>query len=309
MIRPLLSPWHRRVDLDGGTVFNHGASTVKVSGAAAKQLLPALLPLLDGTRSEEAVVAAMGESVRPAVERALAALRTAGVLVDGPALDCDEPLAATATFLTSFQDRLSPEAVAARLAGLRVAVRGTGATAAATADALAASGIEVSAGATLVEALPDGGFDLLAPAPDELPAVEAWNRQALHERRPWMLVLPFDGLAAFVGPIFVPGETACFECFRIRRGANGGFEEEFWALEQTPLRLVGPPSLDALVGGLASFLLLRWVGVDDSVLLSASCAVGLGLVPSLDRHVLYPVPRCPACADVASQAPLNPWFQ
>lgn len=309
MTRPLLSPWHRRVDVGGATVFNHGAGAVRISGAAATTLLPALLPLLDGTRTDDEVVAALGEPVRPAVERALAALRAAGVVVDGPALAVDEPLAATATFLTSFQARLSPAAVAARLRDLRIAVRGAGAAAAALVATLAAAGIEVSAGGA-VEAEPVGdAFDVLVPAPEELPSLEAWNRQALHGQRSWMVVLPFDGLAAFVGPIFVPGETACFECFRIRRGVNGGFEEEFWALEPAAVRLVTPAPVDAVAAGLAALLLLRWVAVDDSSLLSAACAVGLGLVPSLERHVLYPVPRCPACADVARQAPLNPWFQ
>jgi bacteriocin biosynthesis cyclodehydratase domain-containing protein len=48
--------------------------------------------------------------------------------------------------------------------------------------------------------------------PEELAAL---NKAALESSVPWSLVC-FDGYEGWVGPTFVPGETACFSCFRRR---------------------------------------------------------------------------------------------
>lgn len=48
--------------------------------------------------------------------------------------------------------------------------------------------------------------------PEELAAL---NKAALELRLPWSLVC-FDGYEGWVGPTFVPGQTACFGCFRKR---------------------------------------------------------------------------------------------
>ena len=48
--------------------------------------------------------------------------------------------------------------------------------------------------------------------PEELAAL---NKAALHLAVPWSLVC-FDGYEGWVGPTFVPGQTACFSCFRRR---------------------------------------------------------------------------------------------
>jgi len=41
------------------------------------------------------------------------------------------------------------------------------------------------------------------------------NRQAIDENRPWMLVKP-TGVQQWFGPVFIPGQTACWECLNHR---------------------------------------------------------------------------------------------
>src|SRR6266849_5924849 len=66
---PYLAPWYRITDVEGGLALEHGHSVVRLDGAATRRLLPALLPLLDGTRTVDQVVTCVGEPARPAVER------------------------------------------------------------------------------------------------------------------------------------------------------------------------------------------------------------------------------------------------
>ncbi len=45
------------------------------------------------------------------------------------------------------------------------------------------------------------------------------NREALAARRPWLLLRP-TGPEAWIGPLFLPGETACFRCLLTRLERN-----------------------------------------------------------------------------------------
>ena len=83
--RPLLAPWYRLVADGERLLLEHGRSVVCFRGAAVRVLLPALLPLLDGTRSVGEVVAAAGPAAAPAIEQALELLEQNGLLV--PFLD------------------------------------------------------------------------------------------------------------------------------------------------------------------------------------------------------------------------------
>src|SRR5919204_18130 len=63
---------------------------------------------------------------------------------------------------------------------------------------------------------------------------------------PWLPVLPFDGRVAVLGPLYVPGESCCYECYRLRRAANSPFPGEFWALERGRAAYPSSPALDAI---------------------------------------------------------------
>ena len=66
-----------------GMLLEHGGSVIAFSGAAARRLLPALLPLLDGTRSVDEIVEIVGPPVAAAVENALELLADQGLLTQG----------------------------------------------------------------------------------------------------------------------------------------------------------------------------------------------------------------------------------
>ena len=251
---PYLPPWYRVATGTGQVVLEHGQRIVCLEGRAAERLVPVVLPLLDGTRTVDDIVHVLGEPVRPAVENVLGALTAHGVLTEGPPLPSElpVPIAGTAELLASLRPGIQSLAeTAAAIAGCSVAVVGEGVAGVEIARLLRAGGVGIGRAEAVA-----AGVDLTVCAPSgaELPRVRDWNAQALETRAPWLQVLPFDGRYASLGPLYLPGDTCCYECFRLRRTANLEVGDELVLLEETPAAHPAAPALDAVVGGLAALL-------------------------------------------------------
>ena len=301
--RPLLKPWYRLSVEGGRSILRYAGSVLEFEGAAAELLVPHLLPLLDGTRTLDDVVTELGEAARPAVEHALALLRAHDLLTerapDGSgegARRCAELLGAT-----DAAGRTVAE-LHARLATVEVHVLGNGPAAEPIGRLLQASGAQSVTSLGWNGRPPAEGLVVAAPASDELPLLEQWNRRALVARTPWLQVLPFDGRLAAVGPVFVPGETACHECFRFRRDSTIAPIRD-----RTTGSHVGSPALDAVLAGLAAHVALRRLAGEDTA--EAGVLIAVELVPELrcTRHFVYRVPRCPACSPAMRRAAAAPW--
>ena len=308
--RPLLKPWYR-VAADGErVVLEYAHSVVVFEGAAARTLLPALLPLLDGTRSVDDIVELLGQPARPAVENALGALARKRLLTD-EAGECEpaRPVADTARFLAATSSReLAPHAVSARLAAARVAVAGEGPAVVEVARLLRVSGVGQLERSRLEEGAAEPHLVVAAPEAGELPGLRALNEALLEAATPWLPLLPYDGRVGAVGPLVVPRETCCYACDLRRRAANVDYGEEFWLLEEAPAAYPVAPAAVAAVAGVAATVALRWLVERDPALPGVLHAVELGSELRLERHVVYRVPRCPVCSESEHAAPPLPWF-
>ena len=305
--RPLLAPWYRVAEVDGAIAFEHAQAVVRLDGAAARSLVPRLLPLLDGTRTVDEIVACVGEAVRPAVDNALTVLAGRRLLVDGPPLD-EADGDSVARLLAGTAPGMSEADVAQALAAAHVAVAGSGRLALEVARALRQAGIGAVAPADW-DAVPDGDLAVAAPARDELTRLAGWNELALAAGRDWLQVLPFDGRFGAVGPLFVPGETCCHRCYRLRRHANVPYPDEFEAVESQPLAAATPPLLAAALAGLAALVAARWLALRDPLLPARLHTLELRPALSLEEHLVYRVPRCPACSHTAVGGRPLPWFK
>jgi bacteriocin biosynthesis cyclodehydratase domain-containing protein len=306
---PYLAPWYRVVAAQGKVVLEYGQRIVCLDGGAAERLVPALLPFLDGTRTVEEIVAALGDAARPAVEHVLEVLMEHGLLAAGPPVPADlpRPVAGAAELLASLRpgaETLSGTASAVQ--SCAVAVIGRGGVGLEVARLLRSIGVKVE----WADAV-GGGVDLVicAPAPPELPCLPEWNKDALDCRQPWLQILPFDGRYAAIGPLYLPGDTCCFECFRLRRAANLGAPDELAQLEAAPAAYPSAPALDALVGGLAAQVSLHWLVLGDHYAPAAFYAFELLPTLSLTLHHVQRVPRCGACSGLSDVAPPLPWFK
>jgi bacteriocin biosynthesis cyclodehydratase domain-containing protein len=306
---PYLAPWYRVVAERGKVVLEYGQRIVCLEGGAAERLLPALLPFLDGTRTVEEIVAALGEPARPAVEHVLQVLMEHGLLEVGPPLPADlpRPAAGAAELLASLRPGAQPMSdTASAVESCSVAIVGRGGVGLEVARLLRSTGVKVAWADEVT-----GGVDLTvcAPAPPELPRLPEWNKQALDCRQPWLQVLPFDGRYAAIGPLYLPGDTGCFECFRLRRAANLGAPDEQAQLEAAPAAYASAPALDALVGGLAAQVSLHWLVLGDHYAPAAFYAFEPLPTLSLTLHHVHRVPRCDACSGVNDVAQPLPWFK
>jgi bacteriocin biosynthesis cyclodehydratase domain-containing protein len=300
--RPRLKPWYRLATIEDRVVLRYGGSVLEFGGGAARALLPRLLGLLDGSRTVAQIVSELGEPARPAVEHALSVLAERSLLAEPLDSSLRPEVARTAEFLCS-SDPFGREmtTVASTLSRSRIAVVGMSGVA------------EVLVGllGPIVETTwvdwgnpAAHGFNLVivAPAPDEFGELGPWNRTALDQGTEWLQVLPFDGQLAAVGPIVVPSETACHECFSLRRSscispvidtATGSYPE-------------APPA-DALLASYAALVALRRVGLADGASVGVLLAVEHGPTLTATRHVVHRVPRCPACSSATARAIPSPW--
>ncbi len=306
---PYLAPWYRIATTDEEVVLEYGQRIICLAGRAGEVLMPVLLPLLDGTRTLDEIVEALGEPARPAIEAALERLAEHDLLLDGPPLpdDLPVPLAATAELLASLRGGgLTPGDAAASLRSRSVGLVGSGRGAAEVARLLRQGGVEVERDETI-----SAGVDLVVcvPAPAELPLLRDWNRQALAAGQPWLQVLAFDGRYAAIGPLYLPDETCCYECFRLRRSANLGAGDELPVLEATPAVYPEPPAVQAVIAGIATTLALEWLVLHHAHVPSAFYAVDLLPVLGVTLHHVYRVPRCPACSGLEDVAAPLPWHK
>jgi ribosomal protein S12 methylthiotransferase accessory factor len=253
------------------------------------RLYELVVPWLDGRTAGE-VCARLGAEASPAeVYYALAQLERKGYL-------CEEEAALPAAQAALW----SSQQVAPRTAVQQLAKRPV---------VVAAFGVEAGPFRGLLESLhvrlaDEGPPDVVltdGPWRDEL---QACNAAALQDGRPWLLVKP-AGRQVWVGPLFRPGKTGCWECLAQRLRANfpvaaylQGRNGHAGAVVQD--RAATPATLQ--VGwGLAANAVASWVVRGELPELE-------GKLQSLDlptwrwqTHTLIRLPFCPVCGDGGSR--------
>jgi bacteriocin biosynthesis cyclodehydratase domain-containing protein len=137
-------------------------------------------------------------------------------------------------------------------------------------------------------------------------ALSAWNDFSLEHDVPFLPVA-IEDLVAYVGPLVVPHQTACFECFLRRRYSN---LDEAEARRPVELRGGGTPvvglhpGICAVAAGAAALelskLFLPWHGVQQAGhLLTFNLLAGRS-----GRHRVLKLPRCPACSSLHARQPV-----
>jgi bacteriocin biosynthesis cyclodehydratase domain-containing protein len=206
-------------------------------------------------------------------------------------------------------DEITPAEALDRVAEADVEVVGAARAANDVTRLLRLSGARLARRVSWEDAGSNGGIVVAAPAAAELPALAAWNDRALERGVVWLQVLPFNGLFAAVGPLYIPGETCCYECYQRRRAANVAYPEEFWRLERQPASCPTAPAAVAMVAGLAATTLLRWIAVSDPHAAGVLLAFELAPFPSVTEHVVLRVPRCSACSAARGLPDPLPWHR
>ncbi len=126
--------------------------------------------------------------------------------------------------------------------------------------------------------------DVLAPS--ELARI---NREMLASERPWFLA-SLQGSWARVGPLFVPSQTCCWECYRARLESNRAHRDAYtvWAAMDVAVGYASTPAHEAVVAGLVASELRRTTLAGRVFILD---------LETLDATVetVWTAPYCPAC--------------
>lgn len=275
LTRPLLRPDLRSLVVDGGTLLVGERGHIRLAGGAIAEVLP----LLDGTRGPEEVVAALDPRAPEEVYFTLLELERRGYLVeaDGAATERVALLAGLGVTST-------------RLPGARALIAAAGeADAGPVLGALAELGVAADESAPLAVVLTD---DYLREELGDR------NRVALEAGRPWLLAKPI-GAVLWLGPLFVPGETGCWECLAHRLREHGPVQQLVAAALELAAPVV-PPAATAATSGVAAGL----VAVEVAKELAGAGSALRGKLLTLDlatlattEHSLPHRPQCPACGD------------
>jgi bacteriocin biosynthesis cyclodehydratase domain-containing protein len=134
--------------------------------------------------------------------------------------------------------------------------------------------------------------------PEELAAL---NEAALRLSVPWSLVC-FDGYEGWVGPTFVPGQTACFTCFRRRLFAGAAepkhvFMDPGVKVYRVPSPWSAGPETGAWVSLITSMFALELIAATRgrSFTLNHMLIVHR-LNLTFQRESVLRLPRCPDCS-------------
>ncbi len=126
------------------------------------------------------------------------------------------------------------------------------------------------------------------------------NSVAIDLEKPWISVY-IDGSEALVGPICVPGETACYNDFEIQHEATLGSTKDEYLIYKEALsnghfdatHLALPPYL-SIASGLAATGIFRFLTMGSSFLVGRVNRIDFERM-SIDYENVLRLPRCPAC--------------
>jgi bacteriocin biosynthesis cyclodehydratase domain-containing protein len=137
----------------------------------------------------------------------------------------------------------------------------------------------------------------------------AWNRFCVKENRNFLPVVLQD-LIGYVGPLVVPGETACYECLQARQNSHLENYKTRRLADYASCdgqRVVGfHPSMASILGDIAAFELTRFYSEAlPSRKVGELIEVNL-LAKGMTVRKVLKVPRCPICSSLTRRSPVSP---
>jgi molybdopterin-synthase adenylyltransferase len=141
-------------------------------------------------------------------------------------------------------------------------------------------------------------------------AMREWNTLCVQQNRHFLPVVLQD-LIGYVGPLVVPGETACFDCLRIRRNSQMHDEKPRRFTEGVAFAGQGAigfhPSMASIVGNIAAFELIKFYS-ETLPFLKVGTLIEVNLLATevKSRKVLK-IPRCPTCSPLKTRPSATPY--
>jgi len=139
------------------------------------------------------------------------------------------------------------------------------------------------------------------------PELHEINREALKHNRPWMIIKPM-GSVIWIGPIFIPGITGCWECLadrlRAKRDIHLFIQTEKNTTDPLITSFAALPSTLAMAWQTAAHHIALWAVKRELTPLTGKVISLNTLTLQHEDHVLIKRPQCGLCG--SGKAPLKP---
>jgi ribosomal protein S12 methylthiotransferase accessory factor len=133
------------------------------------------------------------------------------------------------------------------------------------------------------------------------PGLDAFNQKALQSQRPWLLVKPM-GTIVWIGPIFYPETTGCWECLAQRLRGNRPVETFIQRQKSIstplPIPLTFLPSTLQIALGIAATEIFKWIVQRGNKQLEGIVLTYDTLSLETQSHILVQRPQCSCCGKV-----------
>ncbi len=126
------------------------------------------------------------------------------------------------------------------------------------------------------------------------------NQDALKTGQPWMLVKPV-GVELWVGPIFLPGQTGCWECLKQRLDMNRPVDAFYKTQKNTRHHLSLPAAFSPLSWQIAANMtaleITKWLYAGHNERLDGKLISFDTATMNTQSHVLVKRPQCSSCGE------------
>ena len=333
------------VGYGGGVILKRGTVEIKIEGAGAEAAVQLVLEAAAGNgATREEICTQFASPNRPIIDNLIQQLLDRRILVpiDDSGTPGDAPEGSLDIFYWQFGKRTAE--VNTLLNGRCIAILGVNFIARQLAAALTAAGVEkiqivdypVLRNLRLFDENDELNADQWPTSMQHLITdYETWVKTtdledlrclvatsdfgSQHLLRPWnefclqhnlhFLPVVLRDMIGYVGPLVVPGETACLECLRARQNANLQDIEAERATEHKAFEgqmVTGfHPSMASVLGDVAAIELSKFYGGLPEWRVGMLIEVNLVATKMKARKVLR-VPRCAACSNLNRRSSVTP---
>ncbi|MGB3512306.1 MAG: TOMM precursor leader peptide-binding protein [Microcoleaceae cyanobacterium] len=139
------------------------------------------------------------------------------------------------------------------------------------------------------------------------PNLEEFNKQALASQTPWMLIKPL-GTIAWIGPLFQPNQTGCWDCFAQRWRDNRPIEEFINRKKESAKLLTSPLGFSQATIqttlNIAATEIFKWIIQKGNPRLVGNLITYDHLTLQTQNHTLVKLPQCHSCGNIFNKQPL-----
>ena len=256
-----------------------------------ESLYKKLIPLLDGKKTQAEIVSQLSPELPEAyIFYALMDLEQKGLIVENePDLEPNFALLCESLLINTQQGNNSRNSTQVTLKAL---------------GSLSGEDLKQTLARLQIGIADDGDFEVVLTDDYLREELVAINQTNLAKSRPWMLVKPVGNIL-WLGPIFQPGKTGCWQCLAQRlqhnRPSEGFIQRRRDNLSPLTPPLVNLPVTQQIATAMAAQEILKWILQGKNQRLEGVMVTYDTLSLTLQNHILVKRPQCPECGYLKPQ--------